>query len=210
MSTKQNEQAPSQEDKAILYLTCGYSNLISNNYQDAIDDYQKASKLISNSNDPGINFLISFGSLVACDHLHLPQLAQSHVNNIRNLINNNFQDKEESQEYTSQNYQAIIDSLTSLAQTSVSEETKNLLTSFISEIFPSEPSSLTSFVVKQGLPCSLHNTIPCKSKSGLSFWKKAENLAKRIARTWDKIYKIYKQMREVEDDLKSRFEKEEK
>jgi len=208
--TNKIEQALSQENKALLYVTCGYSNLISKNYQDAIEDYQKASSLLLNSDDSGMDFLISFGTIVACDHLHLSQPAQRHTANIRNLISKNFQGREDSQELIFQNDHQVVESLTALAHTSTSEATKHLLMSFISEIFPSEPVSLSSTSFKQVNLCALHSANPYEAQAGFSFWKKAEKLARRIARTWDKIYSIYKQMREVKDDLKSRFKKEEK
>jgi hypothetical protein len=157
-STDKTEQTLSQEDKALLYLTCGYANLISENYQDAIEDYQKASNLVSNFDNSGMDFLISFGSILACDHLYLSQSAQLHATHIKNIIKNSFQDRENCQESVFQDYHEIVGSLTSLAHTSTSETTKHLLMSFISEIFPSKPNSFSSFTFKHAQLCALHST----------------------------------------------------
>jgi hypothetical protein len=79
-------QILSNEEKSLLYFSCGYSNLISKKYQEAFEDYQKASEALSSSTDSGMDFLISFGMVVACDNLHLIYDSKKYMLRIRDLI----------------------------------------------------------------------------------------------------------------------------
>jgi hypothetical protein len=83
-----NQETLSDEKKALLYLSCAYSNLVSKDYDSALGDYQKSLDALarSGSPNPGMEFLISFGMAVACDHLHLMHDAQQHILHLHNLL----------------------------------------------------------------------------------------------------------------------------
>lgn len=206
VSIDTDQQILSNEEKSLLYLSCGYSNLISKNYQDAFEDYHKASAALSNSMDSGMEFLISFGTVVACDNLNLMRDSRQHVLRIRDLIDSAFDgEQEDVRESTPQDNREMINRLTSLANMSASMETQKVLIAFVSEIFPSALTTYSKSSSDSATPSILSCKMNLKAKPCKSFWKKIESLARRISRTWDKVFKIYKEVREIEDDIRDRL-----
>lgn len=194
------------DEKSLLYLTCGYLNLMSGKYQEALDDYQKVSHALEDFNDSGIEFLSFFGAAVASDNLNLKSETHEFILQIRALIDNAHSTEDGTvTDLSPQINSEMADCLRRVASLA-SVETQDLLNSYISEIFP---QSLSNISLQEGnaiiSPLSFWQNdvevMPCKS-----FWKRVEGVARRIARAWNKIYKIYKEVREVEDDIRSRFE----
>jgi hypothetical protein len=202
-------QMLSNEEQSLLYLSCGYSNLLSNRYQNAFDDYKKALNELSDSDNSGAEFLIAFGMVVACDNLDLVKDSQQHVLRIRSLINSAFDgEREEIEESDLQDNQEMINCLTSIARMAAFPETQSILISFISEIYPTTSTAYyqTSWgVLTPSVLLGKTNVVATPAKS---FWKKLESLARRISRAWDKIFKIYREVREVEDDIRGRLSQE--
>jgi hypothetical protein len=115
------------------------------------------------------------------------------------------EEQEDVRESVPQDNREMINRLTSLAHRSASPETEKLLITFISEIFP---SSLTAYP-NASFDAATPSTLSCKTnftaKHCKSFWKKIESLARRISRAWDKVFKIYKEVREIEDDIRRKL-----
>jgi hypothetical protein len=202
-------QMLSNEEQCLLYLSCGYSNLLSKKYKNAFDDYKKALNELSDSENPGAGFLISFGMVVSCDNLDLVNESQEHMLRIGRLINNAF-DGEQSEIGKSdlQDNQEMINRLTSIASMAASPETQDILISFISEIYPTSLTAYSRTSWSVVTPSVLVGETNAMARPAKSFWKQLECLGTRIARAWNKIFKIYKEVREVEDDIRGRLSHE--
>lgn len=195
------QQRLSNEELSLLYLSCGYSNLISKNYKNSLDDYQKALNILAASKNPGIEFLISFGMMVACDHLHLSRDTQQHALRIRELVDASeeendinksfFEDECESARY-----------LKHIAGMSASPQVQDALNSFVAEIFPTLLASY-SYSSLDGIARS---SLSCKSapmaKPCRSFWKTLKKIRNEIVDTWNKLFSIYKDIKEIKNDFR--------
>lgn len=202
-SIDMKDQALSDEKISLLYLSCGYSNLISGKYRGAFEDYQKALSSLQGNNNLGMEFLVSFGMAVACDHLQLANDAQKYLSHIKKLIDTCDPEDHGMSESVPQDEREVAEHLRQIAFLSSSIEVRSSLISFISEIFPSSLASHSSRALcpkmTSHLP-SAKNTLtakPCRS-----FWKTMKKIRDSIVETWNSFFQIYKDIKEIREDFK--------
>ena len=192
------EKVPSNEQMALLYLSCGNVNLTSKNYASALDDYKKALDLVDDSVDSGVEFLIVFGMAIACDNLHLADLCKGNMARIRSLMNA-FEDEEDNnEEYTSTESDEVPNYLRGLANMARSVEIRSTLLLLISDIFPSSSASYLPTLNRANSRFfsqeRQHMIIPCKS-----FWKRLEKLAKNIDHACHKVMDLIERALDLRD-----------
>ncbi len=197
------EQAPSNEQLILLYLSCGNVNLMSQNYSSALDDYQKALGLLTNARDNDMEFLILFGMTIACDNLHLTDLCEFNISRIRALINSPDEEEDGVTEYMTAEDDKVPSYLRTLADMSPSIEIRDALRSFISEIFPPSLTSLSPFG-NYTIPSHFHYERhvmmhPCKS-----VWKKIEKFGRKVRRTCEKILDIIERCLDIKDRIQGK------
>jgi len=197
-----NQELLSAEERALLYLSCAYSNLLSKNYPDAFDDYRKALDTLPSSQNSGMEFLISFGMAVACDNLHLSCDSQQQMARIRNLIDTCAEEESDVPESTSQEERKVANCLTYLASMTTSPETRSVLLSFVSEIFPTSLASHSRPSFQATPPSTLACKTAIMAKPCRSFWKTLKKIKEAIVDTWKDFFGIYKDIKEIRNDLK--------
>ncbi len=195
------EQVSSNEQLILLYLSCGNVNLLSQNYSSAFDDYQRALDALTNSSSNGLEFLILFGMVIACDNLHLTDLCKFNILRINALINSAEEDGVT--EYLTTEDDEVTSYLKALANMSPSIEIRDTLQFYISEIFPSSPASysLSANYMNPALfsyegQCMIY---PCKS-----FWKRLEKLGRNIRRGCEKVLDIIERALDIKDRVEGK------
>lgn len=194
------EKVASNEQMALLYLSCGNVNLASKNYASALDDYMKALDLMDDSVDSGVEFLIIFGMTIACDNLHLSDLCKRNMLRIKTLMSAFEDEDEDIEEYSVNGDDEVPNYLRSLANMAQSEEVRGMLLFLISDIFPS--SSASNLPMYNRLNPHLfsqekqHTIILCKS-----FWKRMEKLAQNIDHACHKVLDLIERALDVRDRL---------
>jgi hypothetical protein len=189
------------ESLALLYLSCANANLLSHNDLSALQDYQKALEVLGDAGDSGLEFLISYGMVVACDRLQIRDQCESHLLRLRAVINSPEADDAAEYELPENASNDIPDYLRALAAEAPSLEIRGALQSFVSEVFigfyshSDHRSNLghKSFVAK-----------PCKS-----FWKKLEKLAHNIRRACEKVLDVIERSLNVWDRIEGKLKNQE-
>lgn len=208
--TEMIEDSPktlSSEERALLYLSCAYSNLTANNYREAFEDCRRAGDSLSDSSNPEMEFLTSFGMAVACDQLHMPKQAQEHASRLKSLLEQAAENPGELvEEQTPEEGSEMVDQLSSLACLSATPEVRDSLLAAVSAMAPfseiSHSRADRGAVLQKKMRWDLLNPRP------IGLLKKCEKMVRKVFKAWKKIYEVYRQFREIEDDLKGRISHE--
>jgi hypothetical protein len=200
-SLDSEEQSQSNEQLALLYLSCANVNLISQNYSSAFDDFQKVLQTVSDSNDNGIEFLTLFGMVIACDNLGLKDSCEQYLTRIKILIDSVDEEDDDFTEASPEN-KKVPCYLATIANMSPTVEIKSILMSFIFEIFPASLGSYSSSFQKMRLSTFKSQFFvaqPCKS-----FWKRVEKLGHNVKRTCEAVLDIIERCLDVRDRIQGK------
>ena len=198
------EPGLSDQQRALLYLSCGYSNLVSQKYSDAFEDYQRARDILQNSDNPGLQFLVSFGMTVTCDNLHLTSATRECLAGIKELLDAG-DESEDDMFGMSQNEYEVAKHLAQLALLAPSPVVREALESVVSEVFAPSCTSQTSLSKTRPSflsPKTAIAAMPCRS-----FWKTLKKIKNSIVDAWNELFKIYKDIKEIREDFKEKEEK---
>ena len=197
------EKVASNEQIALLYLSCGNVNLTSKNYASALDDYIKALDLLNDSVDSGVEFLIVFGMAITCDNLHLTDLCKRNMARIRALMNAFEDEDDDIEEYTDTENDEVPNYLRNLANMAQSAEVRSTLLLLISDIFPSSSTSYLPMLNRVNSHFfsqeKQYVIIPCKS-----FLKKLEKLAKNIDHACHKVMDLIERALDIRDRVQGK------
>ena len=193
------EQPSPSEPLAVLYLSCANANLLSNNDRSALQDYQKALEALGDFGDRSLEFLISYGMIVACDRLQIRDLCEDHLFRLRALINdlNQQEDSLEENPLPEKISDEIPNYLRALAATAPSVEIRSALQSLVSEIFIGS----YSHSAYRGNPAYK----PFLAKPCKSFWQKLEKLAHNIRRACEKVLDIIERSLDIWDRVEGKL-----
>lgn len=85
-----SEKVEMHDDSLMLiYLACGNANLLSGDFESSIQDFQKASTLLTKTQEQysELEFLVSFGKAIAYDNLGMVDQAKQAIGSLFILIN---------------------------------------------------------------------------------------------------------------------------
>lgn len=177
---------------AILYTTSGYSNLLAVKYESALEDFQKASKLLGDFNrwedrdsSNSLRFLIYYGIVISCDNLGFQDDLEKNVFLIQNLIQESYDDGSFSYsgDVPVESADAAQD-LMELAFISPSTNTQTFLLNAISELFPYSANFQSGLI----------QATPAKS-----FLKKLERFARKVKKEWNEILELLERTKDLLD-----------
>lgn len=163
------------EQVAILYMSCANTNLLSRNYEICVEDYLRTYRTLGDSIEPGMQFLLDFGLVVAYDNLHLVSASNETLIRLQMQIQRDESFEEDNAGYPE--IAPVIQYLNLLARRAPSPDVRANLLSMIQMIFP---QSVFSSAVQEKIQVT-----PCKS-----FGKRLEKLGHNIARSCHKFLDI--------------------
>jgi hypothetical protein len=175
------------ESLALVCVGCGNESLLSCNYSRALDEFDKASSLLKKLEEPclELDFLISFGKVIAYDNLGLKQECQNSLTSLFLILNeeediNENYELDNSTNQLPEEYAEADQIMKKLALLAYSPNIRGLLLSLLDEMFENllplfkiaEPAFLGQNDWKFDTNTEAYNNL-CKS-----FWK---NLKRRPA-----------------------------
>ncbi len=199
LSVTEDLRLPCSEELALLYLSCGNVNLLSEDDSSALDAYQKASDLLNQSNDCGLKFLTAFGKTIVCDRLNLTTDCTQYLSELRELLPISNEQLDSS---LSEDCDETTLYLKDLAHLSPSQEIQRELLSFVSKI-SSFSSSHIQHLGELNAP-SFEETLSAQKEKTL--WKRMEKLCRNIRKACIKVLDIVERCLDIRDRLKTSSE----
>lgn len=202
------------ESMALVYIGCGNANLLAHNFSLALEDFQRASSLLSKLETPMLEmaFLVSFGKAIASDNLGLKDQCQNAIGAMFFILNEG-QTDEESDGYDSGISDAILpneceeaaDIMKQLATLAPSTSVREILLSIVQEM---SQELLPLFKIADPVPLSQsdwkYNSENTDASNELckSWWKKIEKFANKAYKTVLKAKEVWDFIKDIDKALK--------
>lgn len=207
--SEEPSNAGNEESLSLVYIGRGNANLSARDFRLALDDFQKASILLSNqpAHPVEMDFLVSFGKAIASDNLGLFEECENEIESLFYIVNRQ-EDRSGLNELPSFELDPEMTKadqmMTDLANLSPTPIIRDSLLEIINEMseeclpsfFMAKPILFSEMDWQYGVGCNDADVLQCKS-----IWKRIEKFAKNAFRVFLKAKLVWDFVKDVSDTI---------